>query len=311
MHRSKMIDGLKIFYREAGDPSKPALVLLHGFPTSSHMFRHLIPALADRFHVVAPDYPGFGLSDAPSPSTFHYTFDKLAEITEKLLVEELGLRRFGLYMQDYGGPVGFRIATRHPELVEWLVVQNSNAYEEGFSGFWDHLRQHYWSSPTAETEAPLRGLLALDATRWIYVHGARDQENIAPDNWIVDLASLARPETDRIQLDLFYDYRTNVALYPAWQDYLRTHQPKTLVVWGKNDPVFTVDGAQAFRRDVPAAEIQLLDTGHFALEEDLDTIVSSLKAFYAREVKGDGRLSPTGRRTGIEAARMPKPRVHA
>jgi pimeloyl-ACP methyl ester carboxylesterase len=302
-HRTKMIEGLKIFYREAGDPSKPALVLLHGFPTSSHMFRNLIPALADRFHVVAPDYPGFGLSDAPSPGTFHYTFDKLAEITEKLLVEELGLRRFGLYMQDYGGPVGFRIAMRHPERVEWLVVQNSNAYEEGFSEFWNPLRQQYWKNPTAETEAPLRGLLALDATQWIYVHGARDRESISPDNWIVDLASLSRPESDRIQLDLFYDYRTNVALYPAWQDYMRTHQPKTLVVWGQNDPVFTVEGAQAFRRDVPAAEIQLLDTGHFALEEDLDTIVSSLNAFYAREVQGAGRLSPTGRRTGMEGAR--------
>jgi pimeloyl-ACP methyl ester carboxylesterase len=302
-HRTKMIEGLKIFYREAGDPSKPALVLLHGFPTSSHMFRHLIPALADRFHVVAPDYPGFGLSDAPSPDTFHYTFDKLAEITEKLLFEELGLLRFGLYMQDYGGPVGFRIAMRHPELVEWLVVQNSNAYEEGFSEFWDHLRQQYWRNPTAETEAPLRSLLTPDAAQWIYVHGTRDRESISPDNWIVDLASLSRPDSDRIQLDLFYDYRTNVELYPAWQDYMRTHQPKTLVVWGKNDPVFTVEGAQAFRRDVPAAEIQLLDTGHFALEEDLDTIVSSLEAFYAREVQGGGRLSPTGRRTGIEAVR--------
>jgi pimeloyl-ACP methyl ester carboxylesterase len=303
MHRSKMIQGLKIFYREAGDPSKPALVLLHGFPTSSHMFRHLIPALADRFHVVAPDYPGFGLSDAPSPGTFHYTFDKLAEITEKLLVEELGLRRFGLYMQDYGGPVGFRIAMRHPELVEWLVVQNSNAYEEGFSEFWNHLRQQYWSNPTAETEAPLHGLLTPDATRWIYLHGVRDQESISPDNWIVDLASLSRPESDRIQLDLFYDYRTNVALYPSWQDYLRTHKPKTLVVWGKNDPVFTVEGAQAFRRDVPAAGVQLLDTGHFALEEDLDTIVSCLKDFYTREVQGGGRLSPIGRRARIEAVR--------
>jgi pimeloyl-ACP methyl ester carboxylesterase len=295
MHRTKTIDGLKIFYSEAGDPSNPALVLLHGFPTSSHMFRHLIPALADRFHVVAPDYPGFGLSDAPSPGTFPYTFDRLAEITERLLVGELGLKHFGLYMQDYGGPVGFRIALRHSERIEWLVVQNTNAYEEGFSGFWNHLRQQYWSNPTAETEAPLRNLLTPDAARWIYVEGARDQEGISPDNWIIDQAALSRPESDRIQLDLFYDYRTNVAQYPAWQDYLRTHRPPTLVVWGKNDPVFTVEGARAFRRDVPTAEIHLLETGHFALEEDLDTIAGSMKEFHAREVQGGLRMSPPAR----------------
>jgi pimeloyl-ACP methyl ester carboxylesterase len=294
-HRTKMIDGLKIFYREAGDPSNPTLVLLHGFPTSSHMFRRLIPALADRFHVVAPDYPGFGLSDAPSPGTFQYTFDRLAEITEKLIVGELGLPRFGLYMQDYGGPIGFRIAMRHPERIEWLVVQNSNAYEEGFTGFWNHLRQQYWSNPTAETEAPLRNLLTPDAARWIYIEGARDQEGISPDNWIVDLAALSRPENDRVQLDLFYDYRSNVAQYPAWQGYLRTHKPPTLLVWGKNDPIFTVQGAQAFRRDVPSAEIHLLDSGHFALEEDLDTIVGHMKEFYAREVSSVLRMSPSAR----------------
>jgi len=292
-HRIKMIDGLEVFYREAGDPSNPTLVLLHGFPASSHMFRNLIPALADRFHVVAPDFPGFGLSDAPSPAKFPYTFDRLAEVTEKLLVEKMGLTRFGLYMQDYGGPVGFRIAQRHPERIEWLVVQNSNVYEEGFTGFWNHLRQEYWSRPTPETEAPLRNLLTPDAARWIYTEGARDKEAISPDNWIVDLASLSRPESDRIQLDLFYDYRTNVVQYPAWQEYLRAYTPPTLVVWGKNDPVFTVEGALAFRRDVPAAEIHLLDTGHFALEEDLDTIVGKMKEFYAREVQsGAGTRSP-------------------
>jgi pimeloyl-ACP methyl ester carboxylesterase len=295
MHRTRTIDGLKIFYREAGDPSKPTLVLLHGFPTSSHMFRHLIPALADRFHVIAPDYPGFGLSDAPSPATFPYTFDRLADITEKLLIEELGLQRFGLYMQDYGGPVGFRIATRRPERIEWLVVQNSNAYEEGFSGFWDHLRQKHWNDPTAESEAPLKNLLTADAARWIYREGARDPERISPDNWIVDLAALSRPESERIQLDLFRDYRTNVARYPDWQDYLRTRKPPTLVVWGRNDPVFTVAGAQAFRRDVPSAEIDLLDTGHFALEEELDTIAARMKEFHAREVVATVRMSSPSR----------------
>jgi len=294
-HRTRMVEGLKIFYREAGDPAKPALVLLHGFPTSSHMYRHLIPALAGEFHVIAPDYPGFGLSDAPSPGAFRYTFDRLADVTEKLLVEELGLRRFGLFVQDYGGPVGFRIATRRPDSVEWLVVQNSNAYEEGFTGFWNHLRQQYWTGPSAETEAPLRAFLTPDAVRWIYTEGARDQEGISPDNWTVDLAALSRPESDRIQLDLFYDYRTNVAHYPAWQQYLRNHRPPTLLVWGKNDPIFTVEGAQAFRRDLPAAEIHLLDTGHFALEEELEAIVARVKDFHAREVMGGLRMSPPAR----------------
>jgi pimeloyl-ACP methyl ester carboxylesterase len=285
-HRTVTIDGLKIFYREAGEAGKPAIVLLHGFPTSSHMYRHLIPALADQFHVIAPDYPGFGLSDAPSPSSFGYTFDGLADVIEKLLLKELGLERFGLFVQDYGGPVGFRIAIRHPERIDWLIVQNSNAYEEGFSGFWNHLRQQYWLTPSSETEAPLRDFLTPAAARWIYTEGARHPEHISPDNWIVDLAALARPEGDRIQLDLFYDYRTNVARYPEWQAYLRTRKPPTLVVWGKNDPIFTPEGARAFQRDLPEAELHLLDTGHFALEEDLETIEALMKEFYARRVYG-------------------------
>jgi pimeloyl-ACP methyl ester carboxylesterase len=285
-HRTVTIDGLKIFYREAGDASKPAIVLLHGFPTSSHMYRHLIPALADQFRVIAPDYPGFGLSDAPSPSLFGYTFDRLADVIEKLLLKELALERFGLFVQDYGGPVGLRIATRHPERIDWLIVQNSNAYEEGFTGFWNHLRQQYWLTPSSETEAPLRDFLTPDAARWIYTEGARDPEHVSPDNWVVDLAALARPEGDRIQLDLFCDYRTNVARYPEWQAYLRNRKPPTLVVWGKNDPIFTPEGARAFQRDLPAAELHLLDTGHFALEEDLETIAALMKDFYARQVRG-------------------------
>jgi pimeloyl-ACP methyl ester carboxylesterase len=297
-HRTVTIDGLKIFYREAGDAGKPVIVLLHGFPTSSHMYRHLIPALADNFHVIAPDYPGFGLSDAPSPSSFGYTFDGLADIIEKLLLKEQGLERFGLFVQDYGGPVGFRIATRHPERIDWLVVQNSNAYEEGFTGFWNHLRQHYWLTPSSETEAPLRAFLTSDAARWIYTEGARDPEHVSPDNWIVDLAALARPEGDRIQLDLFYDYRTNVARYPEWQAYLRTRKPPTLVVWGKNDPIFTPEGARAFQRDLPEAELHLLDTGHFALEEDLETIAALMKDFYARHVRG---VTQRGSRTAAAA----------
>jgi pimeloyl-ACP methyl ester carboxylesterase len=284
-HHTVTIGGLKVFYREAGDDRKPAIVLLHGFPTSSHMYRHLIPALADQFHVIAPDYPGFGLSDVPSPSSFRYTFDGLADVIESLLLRELGLERFGLFVQDYGGPVGFRIAIRHPERIDWLVVQNSNAYEEGFTGFWNHLRQQYWLTPSSETEAPLRGFLTRDSVRWIYTAGARDPEHVSPDNWIVDLAALARPESDRAQLDLFYDYRTNVAQYPKWQAYLRTQKPPTLVVWGKNDPIFTQEGARAFQRDLPEAELHLLDTGHFALEEDLGTIAALVKDFYMRRVR--------------------------
>jgi pimeloyl-ACP methyl ester carboxylesterase len=285
-HRTRIIDGLSIFYREAGDPGKPAIVLLHGFPTSSHMYRHLIPALAAEFHVIAPDYPGFGQSAAPSPSSFRYTFDRLADVMEKLLLAELRLEAFGLFVQDYGSPVGFRLATRHPDRVQWLVVQNGNAYEEGFTGFWNHFREQYWQNPSPETEAPLRGFLTPDAARWIYTTGARDAEQVSPDNWIVDLAALSRPESERIQLDLFYDYRTNVTQYPVWQQYLRTRKPPTLVVWGKNDPIFTPEGAEAFRRDVPEAEIHLLDTGHFALEEDLDRIVALMKGFFARRVRG-------------------------
>ena len=287
-HRTRTIDGVQVFYREAGRAGDPALVLLHGFPTSSHMFRHLIPALASRFHVIAPDYPGFGQSEAPSPRTFPYTFDRLAEIVEKLLLEELALPRFTLVMQDYGGPVGFRIATRHPEKVEGLVVQNSNAYEEGFTGFWNHLRQQYWQAPSPETEAPLRDFLAPGALRWIYSEGTADPERVSPDNWTVDQMSLQRPEAERIQLDLFYDYRTNVALYPAWQAWLRKHQPPTLVVWGRNDPIFTPEGATAFQRDLPEAEVHFYDTGHFALEEALEPIAAAIEEFHQRRVRRVG-----------------------
>ena len=283
-HRTRTIDGVQVFYREAGSPGDPALVLLHGFPTSSHMFRHLIPALASRFHVIAPDYPGFGQSEAPSPAVFSYTFDRLSEIVEKLLLEELALPRFTLLMQDYGGPVGFRIATRHPEMVEGLIVQNSNAYEEGFTGFWNHLREQYWRAPSPETEAPLRDILTAGALRWIYTEGVADPERISPDNWIVDHAALQKPEAERIQLDLFYDYRTNVALYPAWQAWLRTQRPPVLVVWGKNDPIFTPEGATAFRRDVPDAEVHFFDTGHFAMEEELSPIAAAIEEFHQRRI---------------------------
>jgi pimeloyl-ACP methyl ester carboxylesterase len=282
-HRTKQVDGLEIFYREAGDPDHPALVLLHGFPTSSHMYRNLIERLADEFHVVAPDYPGFGNSAAPDPAGFEYTFAKLADVTEKL-IDELGLGRFGLFVQDYGSPVGFRMAARRPERVEWIVCQNGNAYEEGFTGFWNHLREQYWTSPSPETEAPLADFLTRDAAIWIYTEGARDRESISPDNWNMDVSFLDSPARLRIQLDLFYDYRTNVQEYPVWQEYLRTHQPPTLIVWGENDPIFDRAGALAFQRDLLDAELHFFDTGHFALEEDLDAIVPLIKRFHATKV---------------------------
>jgi pimeloyl-ACP methyl ester carboxylesterase len=284
-HRTQKIDGLEIFYREAGDPENPALVLLHGFPTSSHMYRHLIERLAGDFHLVAPDYPGFGNSSAPDPATFEYTFAKLTEVTERLL-DSLGIERFGIYVQDYGSPVGFRMASRRPDRVGWIVCQNGNAYEEGFTGFWNHLREEYWQNPTPETEAPLGEFLTRDAAIWQYTEGVRDRENISPDNWNMDASFLDSAEKRRIQLDLFYDYRTNSALYPEWQEYLRTHQPPTLIVWGKNDPIFAQEGALAFKRDLMDVELHFFDTGHFALEEDLDAIAPLIKRFYEAKVAG-------------------------
>jgi pimeloyl-ACP methyl ester carboxylesterase len=282
-HRTQKIDGLEIFYREAGEPENPALVLLHGFPTSSHMYRHLIERLAGDFHLVAPDYPGFGNSSAPDPATFEYTFAKLTEVTESLL-DALGLERFGIFVQDYGSPVGFRMAARRPERVEWIVCQNGNAYEEGFTGFWNHFREEYWKNPTPETEAPLAEFLTRDAAIWQYTEGVRDRENISPDNWNMDVSFLDSAEKRRIQLDLFYDYRTNTDLYPEWQAYLRTHQPPTLVVWGKNDPIFAQEGTLAFKRDLMDVELHFFDTGHFALEEDLDAIAPLIKRFYEAKV---------------------------
>jgi pimeloyl-ACP methyl ester carboxylesterase len=282
-HRTIAVDGVEVFYREAGDPANPTLVLLHGFPSSSHMYRQLIPALEDRFHLIAPDYPGFGSTQAPDG--FEYTFDRISEVVEGLL-DRLGIERFGLFVQDYGSPVGFRIALRRPDAVEWLAIQNGNAYEEGFTGFWNHLREQYWINPSPETEEPLRDFLTPDAARWIYTAGTRDEEAVSPDTWNMDVHFLStRPGAERIQLDLFYDYRTNVAGYADWHEYLRSKRPPTLVVWGKNDPIFTPEGALAFKRDVPEAEIHLLETGHFALEEDLEPIVELVRRFYSERVE--------------------------
>ena len=276
-YRTINVDGLDIFYREAGSPNAPTILLLHGFPTSSHMFRNLISDLSDRFHLIAPDYPGFGNSSMPTIDEFNYTFDHLAEVIEKF-IQALGLKRYSLYLMDYGAPIGFRIATRHPERVETLIVQNGNAYEEGLRDFWNPLKA-YWQDQTPENAENLRQLLTLEATKWQYTHGVRNSEAISPDNWNLDRGFLDRPGNNDIQLALFYDYRSNPSLYPQWQEYFRQYQPPTLVVWGKNDYIFPVEGATPYKRDLKDIEVYLLDTGHFALLEDGNAIASHIKRF--------------------------------
>jgi pimeloyl-ACP methyl ester carboxylesterase len=282
-HKTTLIDGLNVFYREAGDPANPKLVLLGGFPASSHQFRNLIPPLSDRFHVLSPDYPGFGNSDMPDPSSFAYTFDRLSEVVEGWL-RQLGLTRFGLYVQDYGGPVGFRIVSRHPEWLEWLIIQNSNAYEEGFTAAWDGIRHRLWSSRTAESEAALLPFLELEGIRSVYLHGHRDPALISPDNWNMDYRFMERLQARRVQLDLLYDYRTNVLLYPAWQKLLRDRRPETLIFWGQNDLFFTPEGGEAYLRDLPDAELHRLDSGHFAVEDSLEMIAANIGRFYEERV---------------------------
>lgn len=281
-YKTVKVDGLDIFYREAGPANAPTLLLLHGFPTSSHMFRNLIPALAHRYRVIAPDYPGFGQSSMPSTTEFSYTFDRLSQVVDRF-TQALGLTRYSLYMMDYGAPVGFRLAIRHPERIASLIIQNGNAYEEGLREFWNDFRT-YWANPTAANAAPLLALLTVDVTRFQYVDGTRDESRISPDTWTIDQSRLDRPGNKDIQLALFFDYRTNVAQYPQWHTYLRTYQPPTLVIWGKNDIIFPVQGAFPFLRDVPSAELRLLDTGHFALEEDLGVIAPMIRDFLRRRL---------------------------
>ena len=273
------IDALSIAYREAGDPQNPKLVLLHGFPASSHQYRNLIPALADRFHVIAPDYPGFGNSDMPDPANFAYTFDRLAEITAKFLKQK-GFDRYGLFVQDYGGPVGFRIITGDPASLEWLIIQNTNAYEVGFTEAWGGLRNALWKNRTPETEKGVAGLLEVDTIKAVYLHGHKRPELISPDNWNMDSRFMERPNARRVQMDLFYDYRTNVGLYPKWQKFLRDHQPKTLIFWGQDDIFFTREGGEAYLKDLPAAEMHRLDSGHFAVEDCLEPIATNIVRFY-------------------------------
>lgn len=273
------VNGLKMFYREAGSKDSPTLVLLHGFPSSSHMFRDLIPKLAEKFHVIAPDYIGFGYSDAPDAAKFDYTFDNLAAHVEELLFGVLGLKRFSIYVQDYGAPVGYRIASKHPDAIESIVVQNGNAYVEGIGAAFDPMKP-FWVNRNAETEKPVRGLLTKETTIFQYTHGVKDVSRISPDSYTVDQHFLDRPGNDAIQLDLLYNYQSNVALYDGWHEYFRNRQPKMLIVWGKNDPFFTVEGAQAYLRDIPNAEIHLLDTGHFALEDSSDFIAQRIIQFF-------------------------------
>ena len=273
-----VIDGQELFYRDAGSQDRPAIVLLHGFPSSSHMFRDLIPTLAADFRVIAPDYIGFGHSAQPSASEFSYTFDSLARWVEKLLFDHLGLTRFAIYVQDYGAPVGFRIASGHPEAISAIVVQNGNAYAEGLSPAWAPLRA-LWSKRDSATENAVRAFLAPQTTKFQYTEGMRDPSKVSPDSYTYDQHFLDRPGNDAIQISLFHDYASNLDLYPRWHEYFRVHQPPTLIVWGKNDPFFTVDGAEAFQRDLPKAELHLLDTGHFAIEDHADAIAQHIRRF--------------------------------
>ncbi len=277
-HNTVNIDGLDIFYREAGNPNKPTLLLLHGFPTSSHMFRNLIPALADRYHLVAPDYPGYGYSSMPSVDEFEYSFDNLAMIMEKF-INRLGLKSYSLYLMDYGAPIGFRIATKNPQRVDSLIIQNGNAYDEGLdNAFWEPIKA-YWAEKSDKNADPLKGLFKLDATKWQYLTGVRDESKISPDTWDHVQPLLDRPGNNDIQLELFYSYGTNPPLYPEWQAYMRKHQPPTLIVWGKNDEIFPDDGAYPYKRDLRNIDFNILDTGHFALEEDGDVIASHIRRF--------------------------------
>lgn len=282
---SVTVEGLNIAYREAGDPWNPKLVLLHGFPASSHQYRNLLPALADQFHVIAPDYPGFGNSDRPDPASWPYTFDRIAEVIERFLALK-GFDRYGLFVQDYGGPVGFRIVGRHPEQLDWLIIQNTNAYEVGFTPAWDGFRNALWKRRSPETEQPLAAFLEHDAIKGIYLHGARRPELISPDNWESDYGFMQRPHAVRLNLDLFYDYRTNVPLYSQWQAFLRERQPKTIIFWGQNDVFFTPAGGEAYLADLPGAEIHRLDGGHFAVEDHLEYIARNIQRFYAERVAG-------------------------
>jgi pimeloyl-ACP methyl ester carboxylesterase len=272
----------RVFYREAGAPDNPTVLLLHGFPTSSHMFRDLIPLLADRYHVVAPDLPGFGNTVSPPRGRFDYTFDNLARVIGGFL-EAIGLKRYALYVFDYGAPTGFRLAVKHPDRVTAIISQNGNAYEEGLSEGWNPIRA-YWQEESAANREALRKFLKPETTVWQYTHGVQDATAVSPDGYSLDNFYLGRPGADDVQLDLFGDYKNNVALYPTFQEYFRAHRPPLFAIWGKNDPFFLPAGAEAYRRDIPEAEVRFLDTGHFALETHVAEIGAAIRDFLGRVV---------------------------
>lgn len=281
-HRTVQVDDVEVFYREAGDPAAPAVLLLHGFPTSSFMYRNLIPLLADAYHVIAPDLPGFGYTRSPPRGAYDYTFDALAR-TMTRFTDVLALERYAMQVFDYGAPVGWRLALAHPERITAIVTQNGNAYEEGLGEAWSPI-QAYWRDASPQHRAALREFIGPAAIEWQYTHGVRNRTLLAPETWTLDSAFLARPGNDEIQLDLFGDYATNVARYPAFQDYFRRHRPPLLAVWGSNDPFFLPPGAEAFRRDIPDAEVIFYDTGHFALETHAAEIGAEIRRFLDRKV---------------------------
>lgn len=279
-YRTVAVDGLKVFYREAGAPDAPKLLLLHGFPSAGHMFRDLIPLLADRFHLIAPDLPGFGQSDMPVRSQFKYTFDNIARVIDRF-TEVVGFDRFAVYVFDYGAPTGFRLGLWHPERITAIISQNGNAYKEGLSDGWNPIRA-YWEDPSAANRNALRTFLAPETTRWQYTHGVPDSASVSPDGSSLDNFYLSRPAADEVQLDLFGDYKSNIELYPKFQDYFRTHKPPFLAVWGKHDPFFLPAGANAFKRDIPQADVRFFDTGHFALETHAEPIALAIREFLSR-----------------------------
>jgi pimeloyl-ACP methyl ester carboxylesterase len=283
-YKTIKVDDVEIFYREAGPKQAPTLLLLHGFPTSSQMFRNLIPALADRYHIVAPDYPGFGYSSMPQHDQFSYTFNHLAEVIERFTTE-IGLTKYALYVQDYGAPIGYRLAAAHPQRITAIVVQNGNAYDEGLDNeFWKPIKE-YWRNPASqEKRDAIRGLVTYKATRWQYLTGVKDPELVSPDGSAEDQYLLDRPGNDEIQLDLFLSYGSNPPLYPQWQEYFRKHQPPMLIVWGKNDQIFPPAGAEPYKRDLKTLDYHLLDAGHFALETEGDTIAQLMREFLGKHI---------------------------
>lgn len=282
-YKTVNINNINIFYREAGNRRNPTILLLHGFPSSSHMYRNLITKLMDEYHIIAPDYPGFGNSDQPGMDEFEYTFDSLALLINKF-VEKLKLEKFSIYVHDYGAPVGFRLATKHPERIQAIITQNGNAYEEGLLSAWDPIRT-YWENPTEENKNNLKSLLSVDFTKYQYTDGTRNPDRISPDAWNMDQLVLDRPGNNEIQLALYYDYRNNLKQYPNWQEFFRTYQPPTLVAWGKNDMFFGPKGALAFQNDLKDCEVHLLNTGHFPLEEELETSTYLIKQFLRDRLK--------------------------